>query len=138
MVEGGKRYLISATSCGPHCKKFKIFSFILFKKRRVAQGIRQPKAADPPLGTIPSFQLLSKSNSSLINSTSYLAIIISFNCAEMFTKKHSSICCKTKKSCIKKLLKNETHESLSISLTYKHLITNNVGNFEKWLIIKSL
>ena len=31
------------------CKKFKIFPFILFKKRQLAQGIRWPKAADSPL-----------------------------------------------------------------------------------------
>ena len=31
------------------CKKFKIFPFILFEKRRFAQGIRRPKAADSPL-----------------------------------------------------------------------------------------
>ena len=31
------------------CKKFMIFPFILFEKRRLAQGIRRPKAADSPL-----------------------------------------------------------------------------------------
>ena len=31
------------------CKNFKIFPFILFEKRRLAQGIRQPKAVDSPL-----------------------------------------------------------------------------------------
>ena len=31
------------------CKKFKIFPFILFEKRRLAQGICRPKAADFPL-----------------------------------------------------------------------------------------
>ena len=30
-------------------EKFKIFPFILFKKRRLAHGIRRPKAADSPL-----------------------------------------------------------------------------------------
>ena len=32
-----------------HEKKFKIFPFILFEKRRLAQGICRPKAADSPL-----------------------------------------------------------------------------------------
>ena len=32
-----------------HVKKFKIFSFILFEKRPLSQGIRRPKAADSPL-----------------------------------------------------------------------------------------
>ena len=31
------------------CKKFKIFPFILFEKRQLAQGIRWPQAADSPL-----------------------------------------------------------------------------------------
>ena len=31
------------------CKKFKIFPFILFEKRRLAQRIRRPKPADSPL-----------------------------------------------------------------------------------------
>ena len=31
------------------CKKFKILPFILFEKRRLAQGIRRPKAANFPL-----------------------------------------------------------------------------------------
>ena len=31
------------------CKKFKIVLFVLFEKRRLAQGIRRPKAADSPL-----------------------------------------------------------------------------------------
>ena len=30
------------------CKKFKIFPFIIFEKRRLAQGIRRPKATDSP------------------------------------------------------------------------------------------
>ena len=36
------------------CKKFKIFPFILFNKRRLAQGIRRPTGADPPLLSIMS------------------------------------------------------------------------------------
>ena len=31
------------------CKIFKVFPFILFEKRRLAQGIRRPKAATYPL-----------------------------------------------------------------------------------------
>ena len=31
------------------CKKFKIFPFVLFEKRRLAQVIRRPKAVDSPL-----------------------------------------------------------------------------------------
>ena len=31
------------------CKKFKVFPFILFEKRRLAQDIRRPKAADSRL-----------------------------------------------------------------------------------------
>ena len=31
------------------CKTFKIFPFILFENRRLAQGIRRPKATDSPL-----------------------------------------------------------------------------------------
>ena len=33
-------------------KKFKIFHFILFEKRCLAHGIRQPKTADSPLPPI--------------------------------------------------------------------------------------
>ena len=33
------------------CKKFKIFLFILFEKRLLAQGIRRPKVADSFLTT---------------------------------------------------------------------------------------
>ena len=31
------------------CKKFKIFTFILFEKIQLAQGLRRLKAADSPL-----------------------------------------------------------------------------------------
>ena len=41
------------------CKKFKIFPFILFEKSRLAQGIRQPKAADSPLLCIHVFSIMS-------------------------------------------------------------------------------
>ena len=37
------------------CKKFKIFHSILFEKRRFAQGIRRPKAADSFLHSIFNF-----------------------------------------------------------------------------------
>ena len=31
------------------CEKFKIFPFVLFENRRLAQGVRRTKAADSPL-----------------------------------------------------------------------------------------
>ena len=37
------------------CKKFKIFLFIFFEKRRLTQGIRRPKAAHSPLHTSTHF-----------------------------------------------------------------------------------
>ena len=41
------------------CKKFKIFPFILFEIRRLAQGIRWPQLADSPvLGVEPIPRLL--------------------------------------------------------------------------------
>ena len=42
---GQRLPIIFSTSC----KKFKIFPFILFEKRRLAHGIRRTKAADSPL-----------------------------------------------------------------------------------------
>ena len=42
-----------------HVKKFKIFVFILFEKRRLAQGIRRPKGADSPLYRIDNVSAVS-------------------------------------------------------------------------------
>ena len=59
------------------CKKFKIFPFIIFEKRQLAQGIRRPKAAESPL------YLNSKVTN--IKITILVVIIVLFNFFRIYT-----------------------------------------------------
>ena len=71
------------------CRKFKFFPFIIFEKKRLAQGIRRPKAADSPL--YPSHTWIPLSQFPKLYYTSHYIFQIWIQFSSWFISMHFSI-----------------------------------------------